>query len=311
MKDIDVLKYINENSDYVTINLEKLYLFVDNVQTYNYHYWLSLDDLKLSEKEFIIFAFICESMNFCFWDKRDWTLEYKDKTYNGSEAMFYTLVKTINLNKDFLNINKLLELSEDDFKKIMTSNGKIPPLLSKRYELFKETVNVISTKGEKFFEEIFSLKTAEELLGYIVKNFHHFDDYSEYKNKIVHFNKRAILLVNDLFNLSKTIRDNIKTLDNLTGGADYAIPRLFQEYGIFAYKGDLLERIVNKKEIPHNSNMEIEIRANTLYAIELILIELKKRQININAIELDNIIWNMRIRGEGKFPIHQTTTIYY
>ena len=63
--------------------------------------------------------------------------------------------------------------------------------------------------------------------------------------------------------------------------------------------------------IRHNSQMEIEIRANTLYVLELIKEQLQKRHINVNSVELDNIIWNTRNNKNNKRPYHHTKTIYY
>ena len=51
MKNLEALKYVSENSNYVFIDKEKI---------------------NLTEEEAIIFAFICESINFCFWGNRKW-----------------------------------------------------------------------------------------------------------------------------------------------------------------------------------------------------------------------------------------------
>ena len=111
--------------------------------------------------------------------------------------------------------------------------------------------------------------------------------------------------------LSKTIKNNIQSIDSLTGGADYALPRLFEEYGILKYNKKLLDKILKGKSIKHNSRMEVEIRANTLYVLELMKQKLKEHYININSIELDNIIWNTRNKQIYKKPPHHTITIYY
>lgn len=61
--------------------------------------------------------------------------------------------------------------------------------------------------------------------------------------------------------------------------------------------------------IEHNSLMEIEIRANTLYALELIKRELNKRNIKLNTVEMDNIIWKMR--KNKKYSILAEMLIFY
>lgn len=311
MKNIEILRYINENSDYVSINKEKIAPFFNGIKNWNYNYWLDNEKINLSEKEFIIFSFICESMNFCFWGNRDWKVTYNDKEYIGSEALFYAILNEISRNPHFLEIRYLKKLRKSDLKKIMLSKGQLPELMQYRYKLLKETIKVIAQKGKTFFDELFSIKTDEELLEYIVKNFKHFDDRSKFKGKIIPFNKRAILLTNDLFRMSPKIRNNIKIIDNLTGGADYAIPKVLQENGILEYNEKLLTIIKSKKAIKHNSQMEIEIRANTLYALEIMKNIAIKQNINIKTIELDNIIWNTRKSTNSEMPSHHTKTIYY
>ena len=61
MSNTGILNYINQNSDYVFVNKNKLNSFINNIDNWDYNYWLDSNDLLLSEKEKIIFAFLCES----------------------------------------------------------------------------------------------------------------------------------------------------------------------------------------------------------------------------------------------------------
>lgn len=311
MKDIETLKYISQNSQHVLIDVAKIRPFLKSIKNWNYYYWLSDNKLNLDEKEYILFAFICESINFCFWGNRKWKVNFEGEEFGGAIASFYSIINEVSSNKNFLNIDYLSKLTIEDFKKIMESNNQLPPLLEERFRLLKETINIIAKKNKNFYKELFSASSDIELLNYILTNFSHFDDKSELDGKIIHFNKRAILLTNDLFHLSETIRKNIKNVDNLTGGADYAIPRLFREYGIFKYSDELLDFIKNEKLIEPGSRMEIEIRSNTLYVFELMREFLKEQKIYLNSVQLDNIIWGTRIQNEKKLPVHHTETFYY
>lgn len=311
MKDIGDLNVFKEKSEYVFVNVDKIYSFLRKFDDFNYKYWLSDIDIFATEKEAIIFSFICESLNFCFWGCTDWKIYYKGKNYQGSEALFYSLLKAIDDKKMIIDIDKLHEISESDFNSIFSFNGKTPSLMSERYSLFFRTINVIKSKKEKFFDELFSIKNDLDMVEYIICNFEHFNDESMYKGRKIHFNKRAILLVNDLYNLSPTIRSNLKSINNLTGCADYSIPRIFLTVGIFEYSDDLLNIICSKKMIEHNSQMEIEIRGNTLYVIELMIEYLNDKGININSVQLDNIIWKMRKKIKCDIPVHMTECIYY
>lgn len=64
--------------------------------------------------------------------------------------------------------------------------------------------------------------------------------------------------------------------------------------------------------MPHDSNMEIEIRASMLYVIELIKEDLANKHISINSVELDNIIWLIGKQNQKhKSEVHHTVTIFY
>ena len=311
MKEIENLKYISEKSEYVFVNYDKIYSFLNQFNDFNYNYWLSDTKIFKSEKEKIIFSFLCESINFCFWENTNWKIEYKEKFYQGSEALFYSLLKAIDNGILCIDIDKLLGINQNEFNSIFCSNGDMPSLMSERYSIFCNTMDIIKSKGNIFFEQLFSIETADELIKYITSNFKHFDDTSIYKGRIIHFNKRAILLVNDLYNLSSTIKKNIKNIDSLTGCADYSIPKVFVAMGIFKYDDRLLNKVISKDLIEHNSQMEIEIRGNTLYVIELMIDYLNKKGICINSVELDNIIWKMRKQIKNNIPVHRTKCIYY
>lgn len=225
--------------------------------------------------------------------------------------MFHNLKQSIKRNPTVLEIHKLINLTEKEFISAIGSEFMELPLLQKRYKMLKDTISIIYNKKERFYKELFSVQNDLEMLNYITQNFEHFDDKSLYKNKVIKFNKRATLLVNDLYQLSDTIKNSLKSLDNLSGCADYAVPRLLCEYGILSYNQKLLDIITSNVLIEHNSDMEIEIRANTLYALELIKESLKEKDIYLNSLEIDNIIWNMRTTGEHSYPVHKTITTYY
>lgn len=305
------LKYVVESSDYVKINNTNLCNFINNLGKPNYQHWYNFTSLNLNENEKIILAFIIESLNFCFWQKPKFQIEYKGNIIKGSEALFYSIIKEVESNKNFLNIESLKELTKDNFEKIFYSSNSKISLLDLRYDLFEDTINIIYNKGKKFFDELFNKKSDVELLEYIASEFKYFDDSSIYKGKRVEFNKRATLLVNDLYYMSSTIHNNLKNVDNLTGCADYGIPRTLRTYGILEYNDELSNIVDNEIELKHDSNMEIEIRANMLYVLELIREKLENKGIKINSVELDNVIWQMGAKKKNVNPYHHTVTIFY
>ena len=305
---INELEYVNINSKYVHIDKEKIKDFINDLGELNYEHWIDKMGVDLSEKELILLVFIIESMNFCFWKKPKWIIEHNGESYSGSNALFRAVIKEVENNKDFLNIDYLNSLDKKSFYKIFDGDG-ICPLLEERYKNFKEVINYFYNND--LYKDLFKIKRDSDLLKYITCNFKSFDDKSVYKSKTIHFNKRATLLVNDLYYVSPTIRKNIENVNNLGGCADYGIPRTFRDYGLLVYDEELANKIDNEIEIPHDSEMEIEIRANMLLVIELIKEQLKEKNIIINSVELDNLIWWMGKKIKNRSNSHHTITIYY
>ena len=305
---IEEYKYVVDNSKYVKIIPENIDKFIEDLGIIKYSHWYNDYDLKLNEKERILLAFIIEAMNYCFWQEPKWKVEYKSELITGSNALFTAVIKEVENNKNFLTLDYLNDLDINNFSKIFAGINTCP-FLEKRYNNFKEVINYFV--NHDVYKELFNIKSNKELLEYIVTNFSSFNDVSWYKGHLIKFYKRANLLVNDLFNLSLTIKNNIHDVFNLSGCADYGIPRTFRDYKIIEYSDELAYLVDNKKLIEHGSEMEVEIRANILYIIELIKNKIKDKNIIIASVELDNLIWLMGKRMKDRSNSHHTITIYY
>ena len=308
---LEEFEYVVKNSKYVKINDDRLNDCINALGKPNYTHWSKEMSIDLNEEKWILLAFIIESMNFCFWKKPKWKIEYNNEEFSGSNALFYSVIKEVENNPSFLDIDYLYSLKQDDLNKIFEPISRQIPLLEERYNNFREVIEYVKI-NKNFYNELYSIKTDKELLRYIVTNFKSFDDKSLYKEKTIHFNKRATLLTNDLFYLSNKIRKNISNVNNLSGCADYGIPRTFRDYGILEYSPSLANKVDNEIEIPHDSEMEIEIRANMLYVVEKIKEYFNDKSISINSVELDNLIWLLGKNNKDRKSIaHHTVTIYY
>ena len=94
--------------------------------------------------------------------------------------------------------------------------------------------------------------------------------------------------------------------------ADYKIPQVLRHFGILEYSPVLANLVDNKKQILHDDEKEIEIRANMIYSVELIKQKLKQNNIELNSIQIDNALWLLSKNKEYKDkPHHLTKTIYY
>ena len=311
-KIIDSIKYVVDNSEYVSINYENIKNSLPLLNGSNKEAWLHdfIDVNKYNDKEKIIFLILCESMNFCFWDSPiKWKVEYNDKYYSGSFGVFYALSKALHNGNLILDVEKLKEISIDDLNNIFKGTTTIP-LLEERYNIFKQVVDEIS--GIDDLCSIFNVDSDIDLLNVVVNHFSNFKDISIYKGHEVYFFKRANLLVTDLILNIDFINKRISNFDNLFGCADYKIPQVLRELGILNYSDSLKNLIDSKTPIPHDGLEEIEIRANMLYAMEIIKDELDKSGKKMNSSSIDNALWLISKKDDFKSnPHHLTRTIYY
>lgn len=100
------------------------------------------------------------------------------------------------------------------------------------------------------------------------------------------------------------------TLKNLTACADYKLPWILRKLGILSYSESLAREVDTKVEIPHGSEEEVEIRAGTIWANELIKQKLKKRIPKIDSIHINDHLWLLsqaRLPNDKSYHLTRTT----
>ena len=312
-KILDSIKYVVDNSNYVVINRNNIDNVISLLKESKREPWLNSDYLDLenfSQEQILFYLILCESLNFCYWDSDiKWKIEYKDEWYSGSFGLFYAISKAIKNGYNLLNIEYLENITIEELDEIFKGTTSIP-LLKERFEIIKQLVS--EYKQISNITQSMSANSDIELLNNIVNHFSNFRDISLYKGKEVYFFKRAILLVGDLILNVSSISKSVKNDDDMTGCADYKIPQVLRHLGILEYSDDLTTLIDERQEIQHDSEMEVEIRANMLYAIELIKEKLHQNGIDMNSVQIDDALWLLSKNKEFKDkPHHLTRTIYY
>jgi hypothetical protein len=145
-----------------------------------------------------------------------------------------------------------------------------------------------------------------------------FRDASVYKGRLVHFYKRAQIFVADIWGAYGRPTDvnhpyYFHDIDRVTMFADYRIPQILLQVGVLEYSDSLLTKIVNREVIAFGAEEELEIRAATVVAVEMIRDRLKeKKDVSLLAVEIDWLLWNWgeQVKEEIK-PHHRTLTIFY
>jgi len=318
---LDVLtstKYVLGQAENVKINAKAINSLVSEVSRND----LLAGDVSLTKKRWpleslIQIIFVFNTINFCFWAGREekrWTVIIDGKELDGSAALFGCLEKEVESNGNFLKGNELANLSYSHLEKILAGNKKIP--------LFKERLRYLNEAGrilEKNFNGSFInvLKKAGNdafaLTKILVTYFPCFDDTSEYKGRKVGLYKRVQLnskMVNDAL-ISKG-QPGLKNLEKLTAFADYKIPQILRSLGILKYSDKLANKIDSYLPIKKDSKEEVEIRAATIWAVELIRQKLQKKYKFVTAPHLDTMLWNKsQTKRKNDKPYHRTLTTAY
>jgi hypothetical protein len=154
--------------------------------------------------------------------------------------------------------------------------------------------------------------SAERLVKLLV-HLPFYDDVASYLGYDVNFYKRAQITAADLF-LAFGGRGpgRFDDIDRLTIFADNLVPHVLRLDGVLNYDADLLSRIDSKEEITSGSPEEIEIRACAVHACELLVSELRRIGQDVNAMHLDQFLWNRGQLPEFKrHPRHRTRTVFY
>ncbi|MEK6857439.1 MAG: queuosine salvage family protein, partial [Nanoarchaeota archaeon] len=269
---------------------------------------------SLNDDEKLHFLLVFNSISFCYWGEPKWTINYKGKQIDGSFGMIAAIKRSIDSEIPIFNAEFLSNISKKDFDLILQGNTQIP-LFEERLKIIHEVGSVLVNKFQGKFSNI--IKKAEndsiKLLNLIVNNFPSFNDFSVFSGKEVYFYKRAQLLVADIYQVFNGKNyGNLKNITELTACADYKLPQALLKLGIFLYSPQLANKINAKIQIPKNSKEEIEIRANTIWAVELIKQEIKKKIKDIESIHVNDHLWlSTQIKSPNNKPYHRTTTTNY
>ncbi|XP_030753726.1 queuosine salvage protein-like [Sitophilus oryzae] len=321
-------RLIAENAKFVTIKqegIEKL----GNVLVEEFTSG-SLQPANFSQVEFhpkpddlhvLDWLFVVDTLNFCFWNYDD-AEGWKVEGYTGYFALCATINRALKEKVDILNPKFYSTISEEQLKKIFRSDTKVEiPLLAERLKCLHEVGAVLQENFESSFDNVVkkAQNSAKSLLNLIISNFKCFQDEALFESKQVSFYKRAQILVGDVWACFKGEGTGyFKDIDEITMFADYRIPQTLLWYGVFEYNNELLKKLESNAVLKNGDREELEIRACSIHAVELLKDYANKRleTKKINSILIDHFLWDFRRKhvteiDEKGLPFHKVLCIYY
>ncbi len=261
--------------------------------------------------------FVLDTLNHCFWPEVGsplWEIHYGDKVLSGYWALAASLKRTMEEKIPIHQARTLAELDRESLACTFRGVGEIP-LLDERLANLRQTGRVLLDRFRGSFIHV--LEEAEgsavDLVLLVTGEFPSFNDVATYHGKTVYFFKRAQLLVLDLWcTFSGESWGGFADLDQLTAFADYKLPQVLRQLDILHYEPQLAERIDRLEHIQSGSPEEVEIRAATICAVEVLRQELMRRGQKVTSAQLDNWLWNLgQNESYRSVPYHRTRSIFY
>ncbi len=264
---------------------------------------------------------LLDALNFCFWadpGETRWTLTYEEEDLDGYWALAASLKRAIEVDGCPLwDADFLQQIGEDDVESIFhpvgASSGRIP-MFGARVANIREVGRVLGEKYEGWFGAAIEASggNSPDLVRRVVADFPSFDDVTQYAGQEVRLYKRAQILVSDLYGaFDGRGWGELHHLDRLTAFADYKVPQILRAEGILEYSLALAARIDAREAIAPESPEEVEIRAATVWGVELLRRALGAQGVTARAFEIDWYLWTLAQGRGGMAPYHRTRTVFY
>lgn len=259
---------------------------------------------------------LLDALNFCFWAEKGqtrWSIDYQGETLNGYWAEAAALKRAIEEGIPLWDAEYLSTISEEAIAHIFRGNDTIP-LLAQRIAHAHEVGRVLLEHyNGQFSNAITQAKgSAIKLVELLVRDFPSFRDSTTYRQRSVKFLKRAQICVADLSSAFAGQQWGAFTdIEKLTIFADYKLPQVLRYYHVLEYRATLAQRIDNQELLTAGNEEEVEIRAATIWACELLRRAMQQRGRSLTAAEIDMRLWLMGQQSHEMQPYHRTRTIYY
>jgi Queuosine salvage protein len=326
---LDVLKttaYVVERARHVKIHHDSIQRAADALAqkrvdppAWNYEYHFHDGTART-----VNYLFLLDALNFCFWGKPQWKVEYQGKRLDGYWALAASLKRAAEENPRALDADFWARISPSELDHILRGSDEIP-LFVERWRNARELGAVLKNSWQGQVARL--VKSAQHDAGrlarMVAENFSSFNDIAVYDNREVRFFKRAQIVVTDVWGaFGGKSWGKFENIDQLTAFADYKLPQILRAWGILRYALSLARKVDTQIELAAGSADEIEIRAATLWSVEFLREELAARGRDLWSIQVDWILWDASQKenlakvvkpsqGLQMKPYHRVRTIYY
>jgi hypothetical protein len=260
--------------------------------------WDEVHHFAGEDKETVSYLLVLDSLNFCFWPahkKTRWEIQYGGENLSGYLALAASLKRAMESGVPITRADSLTGISMEALKHIFGGHGDLQ-LMESRLGILRELGLVLQKayKGEACGLVEAAEGSAVGLVRLLAEQLESFRDVAEYRGQEVLFYKRAQIFVADLHGTFQGKSwGTFKDMDQLTAFADYKLPQVLRHLGILQYEKKLAGKVDAGILLAPGGMEEVEIRANTIWAVEELRKEMHRRGGGQSAYEIDGILWNL------------------
>ena len=266
---------------------------------------------KKNPERSLSYLVMLDTLNFCFWARSGGRWEFLDrgKSHTGYYALALALKAFFKKNPG-ATLSTFAEMRLTDFRKIF-QGGRRLQMMSERYLAARSVARAIIDQGG-----ILSfISSAQGKLSRLVPKIARLPSFADEitdRGKKIYFWKRAQILAGDIAGaFGYRGIGEFQDLSYLTAFADYRVPQILEALGILVYSPRLRQSLANKTLIPSGAKSELEIRANTVWAVEYMRRELRRRGVALMSYQIDWLLWQASQKTSLAMPHHRTRTIFY
>jgi Queuosine salvage protein len=316
---LETVKHVVDKSRHVQIDREALKNFSHDLAARGIPAptWDADHHFKGNDEETVAYLLVVDAVNFCFWPpagKQKWEISYKGRRYSGYYGLAASIKKALGSQIPLTEASFLASLTLEHLQEVFAGTGVLQ-LEEQRLRNLQEMGRVLLDKYRGRTSELVAAAegSALKLVRTLAADFSSFSDRAIYHGQRIFFYKRAQLFASDLHGAfgGKGL-GSFCDVEELTAFADYKLPQVLRHVGALIYSQGLAEKVNLMMPLEPGSEEEIEIRANTVWAVELICQEMKRLGKEVHASEIDWVLWNLgqddRFRAK---PYHRTVTTFY
>ncbi|KAJ2758983.1 hypothetical protein IWQ56_005859 [Coemansia nantahalensis] len=280
--------------------------------------------------------FVADALNFSFWPTRarreeQYTVTLDGVAYRGYWSLCAAINRALREGIDMTDAQCLADMTLERLAHVFRTDDPRTqepiPMLDDRLQVVREAGQVLLAKyGGRFANVVAECAgSAQRLVELVVRDFASFRDEHQFAGQTVCLYKRAQILVADVWACFEGRGLGcFDDIDHITMFADYRVPQALCHFGALQYSPRLRAHLEQSEAavrrgdapdmLPSGHPWEVEIRGNSIWAVQRIRQHILDAGTSVNAILLDFYLWDYakeHAADMSAIPIHHTRSIFY